>query len=53
MNRHDPFLPEVDGPTEEEEGYPLGFKIAVGLTALYLLWRLGQGVAWLVSRLLA
>lgn len=50
MKGQESFLPEKDGPSQEEESYPLGFKIAVGLTALYLLWRLGQGVLWLISR---
>ena len=50
MNTSDPHLPESDGRAEERETYPIGFKITVGLTALYLLYRLGQGVVWLVSR---
>ena len=53
MKGQESFLPEQDGPTEEKESYPLGFKIAVGLTAVYLLWRLGQGVLWLISRMFA
>ena len=51
MNEEESFLPEADGPPQEEESYPIGFKIAVGLTAAYLLWRLAQGVLWLFSRL--
>lgn len=50
MNRDDPYLPEADGSPEEKESYPIGFKVAVGLTAIYLLWRLAQGVLWLISR---
>lgn len=51
MNPHDPCLPGRDGPGREKESYPLGFKVAVALTALYLLYRLGQGILWLASRL--
>lgn len=51
MSGSDSFLPEKDGPIEEKEPYPFGFKIVVALTVLYLLWRLGQGVLWLISRL--
>lgn len=50
MKGQDPCLPEADGPPEEAGSYPIGFKIAVGLTAVYLLWRLVQGVLWLISR---
>lgn len=50
MSQGDSYLPERDGPPEEKESYPLGFKITVALTALYLLWRLVQGVGWLISR---
>ena len=49
MNRDDPCLPEADGPIDDKLSYPIGFKIAVGLTAIYLLWRLVQGVLWLIS----
>ena len=49
MGSGDPFLPERDGPAEERASYPLGFKITVVLTVLYLLYRLGQGVLWLIS----
>lgn len=54
MNPQDSYLPETDGPIEarEKESYPIGFKVAVGLTAIYLLYRLGQGVLWLISRLI-
>ena len=53
MSEQDSFLPEADGPPQEKESYPVGFKIAVGLTAIYLLWRLVQGVLWLFTRLFA
>ena len=51
MGHGDHYLPERDGRTEERESYPWGFKITIALTALYLLWRLMQGAAWLISRL--
>ena len=51
MSHRDPYLPERDGQTEERESYPWGFKITIALTALYLLWRLVQGMVWLISRL--
>ncbi len=50
MKPSDSHLPETDGPVEDSESYPIGFKVAVGLTALYLFYRLVQGVAWLLSR---
>ncbi len=49
MGHGDPYLPERDGQAEERVSYPLGFKITVALTVLYLLYRLGQGVLWLIS----
>ena len=51
MSHGDPYLPDTDGHTEKRESYPWGFKITIALTALYLLWRLIQGIGWLVSRL--
>lgn len=51
MSHGDSYLPETDGGTEEREPYPWGFKITIALTALYLLWRLIQGLGWLISRL--
>ena len=50
MSPGEQHLPDRDGPAEEEHSYPIGFKIAVGLTALYLIYRLFQGVAWLIAR---
>ena len=49
MGHGDSYLPERDGQAEEQVSYPLGFKITVALTVLYLLYRLGQGVVWLIS----
>lgn len=45
----DPFLPEADSPPPEPT--PWGFRIVVAAAALYLLWRLVQGVIWLWERL--
>ncbi len=52
MSGQESYLPEADGIPEQTEPYPIGFKVAVGLTAVYLLWRLAQGVTWLLSRIL-
>ena len=34
----------------DEEPVPLGFKVVVVLAALYLLWRLVEGIVWVVQR---
>lgn len=44
-----PYLPERDSETPEPS--PWGFRIFVFLAALYLLYRLGQGIGWVASRL--
>ena len=44
----DPFLPEHDDETMEST--PWGFRIVVLSTALYLAYRLWQGVVWLLQR---
>lgn len=44
----DPYLPEEESASEMPS--PWGFRIFVVLTALYLLYRLGQGIAWVVGR---
>ena len=44
----DPYLPEEDSVPDLPS--PWGFRIFVVLTAIYLLYRLGQGIAWVVSR---
>jgi hypothetical protein len=36
---------------EEEERWPVGFMVMLVLVALYLGWRLVQGVVWLVQHL--
>ncbi len=43
-----PFLPE-DDPADVKT--PWGFRFTIGLTAIYLLYRLIQGVVWLAHRL--
>lgn len=44
----DPFLPEEDSPPPEPS--PWGFRIVVAAAAIYLLYRLGQGIGWLIQR---
>lgn len=44
-----PFLPEEDS-TEVDEGTPFSFKLVLLLTAVYLIYRLAQGIVWLVDR---
>lgn len=44
-----PNLPRRD-PDDEVPPAPLSFKIMVVLAALYLAWRLIQGVVWLIER---
>lgn len=41
---NDPYLPEGDTPPDEPT--PWGFRIVLILAALYLLWRLIQGLVW-------
>jgi hypothetical protein len=48
MSQDSPFLPEEDSPPPEPSPWP--FRILVVLTAIYLLYRLGQGIGWLVDR---
>lgn len=49
MSEDSPFLPEEDSTAPEPS--PWGFRIALVLTAIYLLYRMGQGIAWLIERL--
>lgn len=44
-----PFLPEEDS-TEAAEGTPFSFKLVLLLTAVYLIYRLVQGIVWLADR---
>lgn len=41
----------TDEREQEDVGAPLTFKLMVVLVALYLGWRLVQGVVWLWDRL--
>lgn len=45
---NDPFLPEED--SQPAERAPWGFRIVLALAALYLLWRLIQGIGWVIER---
>ena len=56
--RERPGIPMDDRPdvepvdTEaEEETWPIGFMIIITLAALYLGWRLIQGIAWVIERI--
>lgn len=43
-----------DVPQEQpadDEKWPIGFMIILGLASLYLLWRLVQTVAWLIDKI--
>ncbi|MGQ0849488.1 MAG: hypothetical protein ACT4OP_10275 [Actinomycetota bacterium] len=46
--KSDPFLPEEDSPAPEPS--PWGFRITVAAVVIYLLYRLGQGIGWLIQR---
>ena len=48
MREGSPFLPDEDASPEEKA--PWSFRLVVVLTALYLLWRLVQGVMWVLHR---
>ena len=39
------------GSQDEEVKAPLSFKLMIAMTALYLGWRLVQGIMWLIERL--
>lgn len=43
--------PSHPDPDEKTPPTPISFKILVGLTVVYLGWRLVQGVMWLVHHL--
>jgi len=45
----DPFLPDEEPAPDLPS--PWGFRIFIVLAAIYLLYRLGQGIAWVVTRL--
>ena len=42
---------ERSADTESSERWPIGFMLLVGAAALYLGWRLVQGIAWVVEQL--
>ncbi len=43
----------TERPSEtDEEKWPIGFLLVVTLAALYLGWRLVQGVGWLIEAVL-
>lgn len=54
-----PFARGLDGEApggrvtapEEDESWPIGFMIVLTLVALYLGWRLVQGVGWVIDKL--
>ncbi len=48
MRKRSPFLPEEDSASHPPS--PWGFRIVVMMTAIYLLYRLGQGIGWLINR---
>lgn len=43
----DPFLPEEDSPPPEHA--PWGFRIMLVLVAIYLIYRLVQGIVWVAQ----
>jgi len=50
----DDYLPAGDGgetQADEQVRTPFSFKLMIALTAIYLGWRLIQGIVWLVDRL--
>ncbi len=49
MSDESPFLPEED--SRQPDPSPWGFRITLGLIALYLGYRLWQGIVWVVERL--
>ena len=43
--------PDTQGESVSRDRWPIGFMLLVGATALYLGWRLVQGVAWVIESL--
>ena len=37
--------------TSDEEPWPIGFMVVLLLAALYLGWRLVQGIAWVIDKI--
>lgn len=42
---------ESQAEPESRERWPIGFMLLVGAVALYLGWRLVQGIGWVVDSL--
>lgn len=42
--------PLPDDPVDDVDPPPISFWIMIGLFALYMLWRLIQGVVWVFER---
>jgi hypothetical protein len=40
-----------DSTSTDEEKWPIGFMLTIVLVALYLGWRLVQGIAWLIDKI--
>lgn len=51
MTSDSPYLPEEESEPEELPT-PWGFRITLTAVLLYLLYRLGQGVVWVIERML-
>lgn len=41
--------PEPQSESDSRDRWPIGFMLLVGAAALYLGWRLVQGVAWAIG----
>ncbi len=47
-------MPEDPQPapgTTEDEPWPIGFMVILTLAALYLGWRLVQGIGWVIDKI--
>ena len=47
-------MPEDPHPTPdtaEDEPWPIGFMVILTLAALYLGWRLVQGIGWVIDKI--
>ena len=44
-------VPPQPDTKPEEESWPIGFMVILLLAALYLGWRLVQGVAWVIDKI--
>ena len=43
--------PQPNPDAADEESWPVGFMIILTLAALYLGWRLVQGIGWVIDKL--